>query len=259
MHDKSYIPKYQVIEKAILESIDNGTLKPLDALPSEKELCIQWAASRSTVRIALDHLSYAGKIFRVPGKGSFVAAQKIDQNASQLPSFSEKMRAQGLSVRTKLIKKEVIVPDKEIAGKLLLGREEKVIKIERLRLVEGQPMVLQLLFVPFTSCQALLNEDLEAQSLKLFLEEKCGIRLYRSDVWVKAFAPSRRERGLLGNPKVPLFLMVEGVAYDKNDAPVRFSRGIFRGDRTRLKISDFTREADNVLTVVIGEEHENRY
>jgi GntR family transcriptional regulator len=239
MNEQYHIPKYQLIEKDILERIESGSLRPLYPLPSEKELCLQFLASRSTIRIALDHLSYAGKIFRVPGKGSFVALPKIDQNLSQFMGFSEKMKAQGFSVKTKLIKKDVIFADGEISAKLLLKPREKVIKIERLRLVEAQPMVLQLFFVPLSTCHVLLNEDLEAQSLRLLLEKKCGIRLHRSDLWVESFAPSRREKKLLGDPKASLFLMVEGVAYDINDVPVRHSKGIFRGDRIRLKISDF--------------------
>jgi DNA-binding GntR family transcriptional regulator len=49
---------------------------------------------------------------------------------------------------------------------------------------------------------------------------------------------SKKEQKLLGNPHIPLFLAVVGVTFDQYDQPVRFSRGVFRGDRVRLKISD---------------------
>ena len=106
-----YLTKHRQIIEAINAEIQENHLKPYDRLPSEKELCEQWQASRSTVRKAMDQLTDRGKIFRVPGKGSFVSFPKISHQATQVLSFTEKMKAQGLDVETKLILKEIIEPD----------------------------------------------------------------------------------------------------------------------------------------------------
>lgn len=45
-----------------------------DKLPTEKELCEEYAVSRTTVRLALNELEQRGRIYRVQGKGSFVSA-----------------------------------------------------------------------------------------------------------------------------------------------------------------------------------------
>ena len=86
--------------------------------------------------------------------------------------------------------------------------------------------------------KGLVNEDLESKSLNHLIEEQCDVRLSRSDVWIEAPIISRKERMLLGNPRAPLFLAVVGLTFDQRGEPVRFSRGVFRGDRVRLKISD---------------------
>jgi GntR family transcriptional regulator len=233
-----YLTKHRQIIDALTEKITQGHLKPYDRLPSEKELCGQWQASRSTIRKAMDQLTDRGKIFRVPGKGSFVSFPKISHQTSQVLSFTEKMRAQGLEVETRLIHKEMIDSNEEIASALKLSPQERVLKVQRLRIVKGEPLALQTSFIPPAICRGLMNEDFESRSLNLLIEEQCDTRLSRSDVWIEAPIVSRKEQQLLGNPLAPLFLAVVGLTFDQNGKPVRFSRGVFRGDRVRLKISD---------------------
>ena len=233
-----YITKHRQIIDALSAKIQGGVLKPHDQLPTERELCEQWQASRSTIRKAMDQLTDRGKIFRVPGKGSFVAFPKITHETSQILSFTEKMKMQGLEVETKLIDKEVMEPSEEIAAVLQLTKPFRALKIQRLRIVKGEPMALQTAFMTANLCVNLMKEDLETKSLNRLFEEQCNIRLSRSEVWVEAPMISKREQKLLGNPRIPLFLAVVGVTFDQKDKPVRFSRGVFRGDRVRLKICD---------------------
>jgi GntR family transcriptional regulator len=233
-----YLTKHRQIIEAITSEIQENRLKPHDRLPSEKELCEHWRTSRSTVRKAMDQLTDRGKIFRVPGKGSFVSFPKISHQTSQILSFTQKMKAQGLEVETRLVLKEMIEPGEEIMAALKLTKPPHALKIQRLRIVQGEPLVLQTAFMPAYLCENLMKVDLESKSLNHVLFQQCNIRLSRSDIWIEAPMISKKEQKLLGNPRIPLFLAVVGVTYDQNDKPVRFSRGIFRGDRVRLKISD---------------------
>jgi GntR family transcriptional regulator len=236
--DAIYLTKHRQIIEALTTEMQECRLKPYDRLPSEKELCEQWQASRSTVRKAMDQLADRGNIFRVPGKGSFVSFPKISHNVSQVLSFLEKMKAQGLDVVTKLIQKQIIEPNEEIRAALKLDNGARVLKIQRLRIVKGEPLVLQTAFMPSNICGELMKADLESESLNYLLREQCNIKLSRSDILIEAPILSPKERQLLGNPRVPVFLAVVGLTFDQNDKPIRFSRGIFSGDRVRLKISD---------------------
>lgn len=232
-----YLTKHRQIIEDLTTLIQKGQLKPYDLLPSEKELCRKWQASRSTVRKAMDHLTDRGLIFRVPGKGSFVSFPKISHDTTQILSFTEKMKAQGLDVVTKLIQKELIKPSEEIAAALKLSPRDRVLKIQRLRIVKGDPLALQTAYLPSTICGNLMKEDLENKSLNQLLRDECRLTLSRSEIWIEAPIITFKERQLLGNPGIPTFLAVVGVTFDQNNQPVRFSRGIFRGDRVRLKIS----------------------
>lgn len=227
----------QIIEALILE-IERGRLKPSDRLPSEKELCQQWHASRSTTRKALAQLVAEGKIISVQGKGSFVSSPKISHPTTQLLSFTEKMKAQGMVVETKLICKELADANAEITASLKVAPPDRVWKIQRLRIVQGEPFALQTSFVPQWIGELLSNEELETESLNPLIQRKCGIQLSRSDVWIEDPILSRKELRLLGNPHLSRALAIIGLTFDQDNEPVRFSRGVFRGDRVRLRVSN---------------------
>ncbi len=65
--------KYELIQKDIEQKIHRRVYRENERIPSEKELMIKWGVSRITATKALTELTLAGYIYRVQGKGSFVA------------------------------------------------------------------------------------------------------------------------------------------------------------------------------------------
>lgn len=68
------VPLYEQIHDTILTQIDTGVYTPGEKLPSEKELESIYHVSRITAKKAMNLLAENGRIVRMPGKGSFVAA-----------------------------------------------------------------------------------------------------------------------------------------------------------------------------------------
>ncbi len=66
-------PVYEQVIDDVTASIRSGTLKPGDKLPSITELCEQYRASATPIRLALRILDERGWIEVHQGKGSFVA------------------------------------------------------------------------------------------------------------------------------------------------------------------------------------------
>jgi DNA-binding FadR family transcriptional regulator len=56
----------------IERQIDEGTLKPGDKLPTERDLVERFGIARNTLRKSLDRLEESGKITRHVGRGTFV-------------------------------------------------------------------------------------------------------------------------------------------------------------------------------------------
>lgn len=73
-------PIYEQVKFGLRRLILTGVLNPDDKMPSVRELSAQLAINPNTVQRAYRELEAEGYIYSVPGKGSFVAAdKKVDE------------------------------------------------------------------------------------------------------------------------------------------------------------------------------------
>ncbi|RIX59652.1 GntR family transcriptional regulator [Paenibacillus nanensis] len=72
------LPKYELVKGYIMDHISGSQFRPHDRIPSEAELAEALDVSSITVRKALSDLVNEGMIYRVRGKGSFVADKKSE-------------------------------------------------------------------------------------------------------------------------------------------------------------------------------------
>jgi len=76
------LPKYELVKDYIMNYIGGSQFNPHDRLPSESELAKVLDVSSITVRKALSDLVNEGMIYRVRGKGSFLADKKSEATSS---------------------------------------------------------------------------------------------------------------------------------------------------------------------------------
>lgn len=74
------VPIVQQVEASMLQLIEDGTYKPGEKLPVEKELCQQLSVGRGTVREAFRLLQARGYVEVKPGRGAFVAERVPDNS-----------------------------------------------------------------------------------------------------------------------------------------------------------------------------------
>jgi GntR family transcriptional regulator len=230
-------PKHTVIANALRE--ETRELPVGFRLPSEKELAARFEVSRMTVRQALDALAADGRVERVPGSGTFVRRPTVAMGPN-LTSFSEDMRARGLRPSSRLIALEEVPADSEIGLDLGVEEGSALVRLERLRFADEDPMCLEEGHLPGRFQRVLDDADLEASLHEVLA--KAGTVVAAARRRVRAVPAPSRDAQLLGLPEHAPALEIVDVFYDTNRRPVHRSRSRYRHDRYEV-MSDLYRPA----------------
>lgn len=236
------IPLYYQIKARLLEAIENGQLKPGDRVLSERELTTQFGVSRMTARQALTEMESQGFLYRIQGKGTFVATPKLEQPLAGLTSFTEDMRRRGLEPAARVISAEEVVAGRKVARALGIGETASVYRLERLRLAGGEPMALEVSHIPANLVHGLLDREPVEHSLYRVLEERYDLKLIRANQSLEAVAANAYEAEVLHVREGTPLLLLERVSRDAQDRNIEFVRSLYRGDRYRFTTELIRRE-----------------
>jgi GntR family transcriptional regulator len=228
------LPRYVQIAESLLDQIESGQLRPGQKLPSERELSQLLGVNRLTVRRALRVVQSRGLLVRRQGDGTYVAEPKIERQAGRLISFTLGMQRRGLRPGAKLIHFEQRPVESSLAGLLGLPISAPVYAITRLRLLNDEPVMLELYTIPAQRFPGLERHDLEGRSLYEILRTEYGVAVRYARQTLEPVVAAEYEAELLGvDPGAPLMLEWR-VSYDDDDRPVEHGRDLYRGDRFRF-------------------------
>lgn len=166
---------YKKIKNQIITDIVKGNLKPGDRIPAESKLCEDYSVSRITASRAVNDLVAQGYLVRRRGSGSFVAGGPLQEGVANLKGFSERFRGRGLT--TKVIDIKMMPAPQNVVDHFSLPDGTQMIRLKRLRLVDGKPLCLSISYLMPDVFDWVLKEDLENGSLFALLENKYGCRL----------------------------------------------------------------------------------
>lgn len=204
-------------------------------LPHERDLAGRFDVSRATVRQALATLTSEAKIYAVRGRGTFVAPQNISKGL-QLSSFSEDMRNRGHEPSTRVLTAEEAPADARVAKMLEIAPGNKAIHLERLRLADGFPMCLEIIWLPARLFRGLLLHDL-SQSLYDLMRMHYNTRVEHADQKISAAVMDERTRDLLTMPDPSAAVVVTRRGFDEKDRVVEYGRSAYRSDRYDFDVS----------------------
>lgn len=106
---------YEQVKRFVVRRIVDGTWPAGHRLPSEQVLVAQFGISRMTVNRALRELVDQGRIVRVSGIGSFVAAEKPQSNLLRIANIAKEINARGHVYGCRLIVLERLLASSEVS------------------------------------------------------------------------------------------------------------------------------------------------
>ncbi|MFF1693874.1 GntR family transcriptional regulator [Streptomyces sp. NPDC058257] len=225
------VPKYYRLKRHLLDMTE--TLPPGTPVPPERTLAAEFDTSRTTVRQALQELVVEGRLERIQGKGTFVAKPKVSQ-ALQLTSYTEDMRAQGLEPTSQLLDIGYITADDTLAGLLDISTGGRVLRIERLRLANGEAMAIETTHLSAKRFPALRRSLVKYTSLYTALAEVYDVHLAEAEETIETSLATPREAGLLGTDVGLPMLLLSRHSLDGGGQPVEWVRSVYRGDRYKF-------------------------
>ena len=231
------MPAYKRIQSVIWKRIEAGQLKPGDVVDSERELARIHRVSLMTARHALTSLEREGIVERRRGAGTFVAPPKIHFN--KLMSYTEQMASRGLVAHSRLLSSKVIESEPEIAARLALPANSRLVKVERLRQAANEPFALEACYLSAKEFGKLTSTALGRNSLFSTLEHDFGVELAHADEEVDATPADTRIAELLAVPRGTPLLRIRQVIFSTKGKATIYVLGFYRSDRHTLLIRRF--------------------
>ena len=235
LNRQSPIPLYYQLKEILRSWITSGKFDSDGCFPPERKLQERYGISRMTVRRALAELVNEGFLIREQGRGSFVVKTRMQEQLRHLTSFTEDTEQRGLSSEAKVLDFQITV-DTEVAEEMGISEDEELIRLQRIRMVEGEPLALQTSFIRHNLCPGLVEQGLLGESLYKTLEAGYGLRLGRARQTFEAKPADEYEAGLLGIDVGQSVLVLERLTYLHNGTPIEYVRSTYRGDRYRFTV-----------------------
>lgn len=229
----SPLPKYYQLKEILRGQIERDELRPGSLVPPERELCDQYGVSRMTARQAIVELVNEGLLYREQGRGTFVAAEKVRQEAERLASFSEDMASRGLRATSSVLDAETVEAGPVVARLLGVEETEEVVRLRRVRYAGGEPMALETSHLSSSVAGGLLALDLSERSLYEELRAR-GVRIDSAEQSYEATLVNDFEARHLGVPPGSPALLLERVTRDEHGRAFEYVKSTYRGDRYRI-------------------------
>jgi GntR family transcriptional regulator len=227
---------YARIREELRALIVSGAWQPNDPVPSERDLMAQYGVSRITVRQALGDLQKESLIFKLAGKGAYVAQTRPFQELGRLQGFAEAMEARGHETYNRVLAIEHGPASDLVASRLGLAPGSPVTELRRVRYLDRQPVSLDITWVPRAIGERLEREDLASRDIFLIIENEYATPLGHADLVIDAgLADEALAEDLAIDPGAPV-LRIERLTHDAAGRPIDYEHLYCRADNFQYRL-----------------------
>jgi GntR family transcriptional regulator len=211
----------------LIEQLDLGAG---DKLPTEREISASFDVGRTTVREALKLLEQDGIVQARQGLGRFLSAiPRIQRPITRLESVTEMMRSLGYEVTNRVVSVDEGHATDEEAAALRLPPGALVLRLERVRLHRGEPLIYSLDVMPRGAISG-APRDIDWSGSLLLELERHGKTIASATAEIRAVTMPTDLAARLELPRSAAWLLMVHVNLGEGGEPVIYSHDYYRGD-----------------------------
>jgi GntR family transcriptional regulator len=223
---------YIRVMRRLETDIATGRLTPGERLAPERQLGARLDVARNTLRRALADLAERGLLVSRDRSGWFVKGGPVTiETVSGPQGLTDWAAIHGLAVSSKVRNARIRPAGEAEARALRIPLESNVFELERVRIVEGAPLSLDLSVLAPSLAESLAQVDFSTASLYQTLRAANGINPSRAECMLRAVISDRRSAELLELTDGDPLLELSETVFDQYGQPFELGRHLNRGDR----------------------------
>ena len=220
-------PAYFKLQIMLREEIENGHWAPGQVIPPERALAEFHQLSVGTVKKAILNLVNEGYLYRIQGKGTFVAGMTLQPESLRYYRFLEDFSDEEVELQIKLLGLKVTGGIEPVNRYLSLRANQSLFEVTRLFYFEAQPLVYCVSYLPHKMFEDLANlprQKFENIPLYIALEEIYGLPTISNRELVSAIAADGTTAKKLGIKKDCPVLLIEMLSYTYKQKPYEYRK-----------------------------------
>lgn len=154
------LPLYLQLKEILKNKINTGEYPENTKIPAESELIESYEVSRITVRKAVEELVEEGYLLKKQGKGTFVNRHKVFRKIEYVMGFSESCKSNGFTPTSIVLERKIIPATEGMAKKLDIAQGDDVLYIQRKRMADNIPIMLENNYFSYERYSFLMEEEL---------------------------------------------------------------------------------------------------
>jgi len=233
-------PVYQQLNQILSDLVREGQFVEGQKFLTEREICQRFNVSRATANKALSSLVASGLLEFRKGVGTFVRSGQLDYDLRSLVSFTEKAIVAGKTPVTRVLRFERTSVDRlppDSARAMDLPAGAPVYELERLRIADSTPVILERRQIDAARCPGLSAEDV-AGSLYAVWTQRYRLPIIGAEQDIRAVNLAGPDAELLRVVPGTAGLLVTATGLLRDGGVLWLEQTLYRSDqyefRTRL-------------------------
>lgn len=233
--------RHEQIADALRRAIADGRHPVGSTLPSESELAAEHGASRGTVRQAVAALLAEGLIGSRQGARRVVLSTAPRQTFTELRSFAQWAQSNGHTAGGRVLDSSWERARPEEAALLQLAPDERVLRVLRLRTLDGEPVLLERTVYAAWIGTAVERLPDDCESVTLALNEREGLVFAHGEHHIDAVSAGTVEARHLEVRRGSPLLRVRRTTTTADGRPVETSDDRYRPGSVVFTVRNSTR------------------